>query len=374
MNATLLRRARLGAFAAAMQAPATGDTVAEISGFRAREPESKRSYTIVKVTSASGLAGYGECGPVTPEQITRARELMRGRSASAYEGARIALQSLPELEAAVTCALLDMAGKKAKAPIYQVLGGPTRNKARAMAVLSGNSEDELAASLKQAKSEGHLAFSVPVPPREWANHGKAYAEATHKRMNALRSAAGDGVDFVLDGGGVLAPGDAQTLAAEFERFRLLWLDEPCDCGNLRAAAKISLESVTPVGFGRFAKSGAAFQDLLREDAIDILRPDLARHSIAAIRRMATLAETYYIAVAPYHTGGPVATAAALHLAASLPNFFIQQIPLASAADRKMRRDIVGADIEAVKSGYCALPTGPGLGITINESMLERMAA
>jgi galactonate dehydratase len=357
-----------------MQAPASGDTIGDIRAFRAREQESGRNYTIVKVSTASGLTGYGECAAVAPEQVVRAREAMRGKPATAYDAARIALQSLPEMEAAVTTALIDIAGRRANAPAYQVLGGPTRNKARVLATLRGASDEELIASLKQAKTEGHLAFSVPAPPREWANHGKAYAEAARKRMNALRDAAGDGVDFVLDGGGALAPGDAQTLAAEFERFRLLWLDEPCDCGNLKAAAKVSAESVTPVGFGRFAKSASSFQDLLREDAIDILRPDLGRHSIAAIRRMATLAETYYIAVAPYHAGGPLATAAGLHLAASLPNFFIQQMPAVSAADRKLRTEITGVNVEAVSKGYCALPSGPGLGVKVNEASLERMSA
>ncbi len=88
--------------------------------------------------------------------------------------------------------------------------------------------------------------------------------------------------------------------------------------------------------------------------------------------MSAIAETYYVAAAPYHDGGPVATAAALHAAASMPNFFIQQIPLPDAAeDRRMRAEIAGEAAEVIKDGFAVLPTGPGLGITISEAALEK---
>ena len=145
-------------------------------------------------------------------------------------------------------------------------------------------------------------------------------------LDRVRSAAGEGSDFVLDAAGNLTPGDASSLAAALERSHLLWFDEPCPLSNLSAAYRIASENVTPVGFGRFAAEAGVFQDLLRSDAIDVVRPDLGRHGITQVRRIAAVAEPYYVAVAPFHDGGPIATAAALHLAASLPNFFIQQVP------------------------------------------------
>jgi galactonate dehydratase len=187
----------------------------------------------------------------------------------------------------------------------------------------------------------------------------------------MRRAAGPESDFVLDAGGALVPGDAQQIAAALERFHLLWFDEPAAVSNLGAIKKISSENVTPLGFGRTVKDPGGFQDLLREDCIDILRPDIAVHGISQIRRIAALAETYYTAVAPYHDGGPIATAAALHLAASLPNFFIQQIPQPpDPKDQEMRRAIAG-DVEKVTNGFAALPRGPGLGINVNEAALDR---
>jgi galactonate dehydratase len=190
-------------------------------------------------------------------------------------------------------------------------------------------------------------------------------------MDRMRRATGPDYDFVLDGGGKLVAGDAQTVAAELEKFHLLWFDEPTKVSNLGAIKKISGESVTPLGFGRTLAGSGDFQDLLREDAVDILRPSLAVHGISMIRRIAALAETYYVAVAPHHDGGPVGTAAALHLAASIPNFFIQHVPSPEAGeDRDMRRAIAG-EIEKSSLGFAALPTGPGLGISVDEAALGR---
>jgi hypothetical protein len=111
------------------------------------------------------------------------------------------------------------------------------------------------------------------------------------------------------------------------------------------------------------------------EVADVLRPSLALNGITQIRRIAALAETYYVAVAPYHNGGPIGTAAALHLAASLPNFVIQQIPLPEAeADRRMRAEITGTSVEVVKDGFAALPVGAGLGITVRQKLWKIQGA
>jgi galactonate dehydratase len=199
--------------------------------------------------------------------------------------------------------------------------------------------------------------------------------AAQRRMDALRKAAGEDCDFVLSGAGRLTPGDAATLSSAFERFHLLWFDEPCNTHSLGALRKIASENVTPLGFGEGATDAAFFQNLLREDAIDVVRPEIALHGVSGVRRIAALAEVYYVAVAPKHSQGPVTTAAALHLAASLPNFFIQHIPFpASAADREMRRALTGSDIETVKDGFAALPNRPGLGITIDTAALRKFGS
>jgi galactonate dehydratase len=87
-----------------------------------------------------------------------------------------------------------------------------------------------------------------------------------------------------------------------------------------------------------------------------------------------LAESYYVAIAPFHRGGPVGTAAALHAAASVPNFFIQEVPFpADDRDVAMRRELVGADLEKAQDGFLPLPSGHGLGIALNEDAVRKYA-
>jgi galactonate dehydratase len=279
------------------------------------------------------------------------------------------LTAAPGALAGLDMAMLDLVGKFTNAPVYQVLGGPTRNQARALARIEGETDEALVAAVLQAHAAGHKAFLIPVPATHSPNHSATLVNATQQRLDRVRSAAGAGCDFVVDAGGNLTPGDASSLAAALERSHLLWFDEPCRLSNLTAAYRIAGENVTPVGFGRFASDAGVFQNLLRSDAIDVVRPDLALHGITQSRRLAAVAEPYYVAAAPFHDGGPIATAAALNLAASLPNFFIQQVPcLADEQDRRMRARLAGEATETVKDGFLQLPRGPGLGIRVDESV------
>ncbi len=294
---------------------------------RAIEHIQLRDSTILKVTADNHLVGWGESAVPYDDSLKRAI----GRPA--YQ---CALHQHP----ALNMAMLDIVGQAAKAPIYQILGGPTRNKVRVMTAWSD-----------AAAKAGHRAFIAPPP----------LVQKT-------------GFDFVVDGGGKMTPGEASSLAASLEKLHPLWLDEPCPQVNLGTIRKIAEENVTPLGWGRNFQSLSEVQNMLSEQLIDVVRLDIAKHSISAIRKAAALAETYYVAVAPFHSGGPIATAASIHLAASLPNFFIQQIPWSEGEERKRRAEITGRDIESVREGYVELLTGPGLGIKVNEQALRRYAA
>lgn len=326
--ASLARRARL--------APQAAVAASGPSSIASGKLFARNGYSVVKLETRGGVAGYGEGAPIQQSEFDAALALVKGREATSFEIVRTILPAGTGVESAFNTALLDITGKLAKAPIYQVLGGPTRNKARAMAFLPTADPREM----DRLQKQGYRAFRVPVTLANAAS-----------LLTALRKAAGDGVDFVLDGSARLTPGQASSLAAAVERLHPLWLDEPCPPGNLRAIAKISDENVTPLGFGRAATRPSEFQELLREQVIDVLRPDLGRMSISSIRRSATIAETYYTAVAPYNVGGRIATAAGLQLAAAIPNFFLLDVPPGTAT---------------VKDGFAQLPTAPGLGIEIKE--------
>jgi galactonate dehydratase len=354
--------------AAAVTSAGRDHLISEVRVFPLREPGSRRSYTVVQVRTRSGITGLGECGPITAADVENARTALVGKAATAYQF----LSTGTSLDGAINMALIDITAKACSTPVYRLLGGPTRVKARALARLRGENDSELAASLEQTIRNGYKAFQVPLPPLTGRNQGQAFDKAVRARMDVLRKAGGEGIDFVLDGAARLTPGDAGSVAASLERFHLLWFDEPCSVSNLQTVRKISDETVTPLGFGRTVQEASLFQNLLHEGCVDILRPDLSSYGISRIRQTATLAETYYVAVAPNHEGGPVATAAAIHLAASLPNFFIQHVPQPlTDPDRSMRQEIVSQPVETVRDGFLSLPSGSGFGIEVNEAALNR---
>lgn len=376
LDVVQLRRMRLGMNSQMSEsnlgASESDLAIKDVKTWTLREPVSKRGYTVVKIQTVSGMIGYGECAPLSGAEFAEAKKVITGIPATAFEVTAPLLARFPTARAALNIAMLDVVGKVTKVPIFQLLGGPTRFKARAIMALTGDSESALISSMTRAQGAGFKAFLVPLPLITNRNQGQAYVLATKKRLEALRAAGGEDNDFVLDGGNQLTPGDAQMISAAIERFHVLWFNEPCPPVNLGTFKKIAGENVTPVGIGRHIIEGSEIQNLLREDAVDIIRPDIGLNGISQIRRMAAIAETYYIAVGPTHDGGPIGTAAALHLAASIPNFFIQQIPFPEAEqDRLMRAELTLAPVEIIKEGFAELPIGIGLGITVNEQSLEK---
>jgi galactonate dehydratase len=346
--------------------------IKDVKGWILREPVSRRAYTVIKIQTASGVVGYGECAPLWNAEFQEAKRLIIGQPVTSFDVASGLMSKCTIAWAGINIAMLDVVGKLSRAPIFQVLAGPTRYRARALAQLTGDTDAALLSSMNKAMAAGYKAFNVPVPVVVNRNQGQAYIKAARKRLDDLRAAAGEDSDFVLDGANQLTPGDAQMISAAIEDFHVLWFNEPCPVINLGTFRKIAGESVTCVGLGKEIIHGGEIQNLLREDAVDIVRPDIGLNGISQIRRMAAIAETYYVAVGPNHNGGPVGTAAALQLSASIPNFFIQEIPFPEAEeDRLMRLSLTVNPVEIIKEGFAELPEGPGLGISVNEQSLEK---
>jgi galactonate dehydratase len=380
------KRSRLAAIAARSVQTAVAKPQLPIRNITARavkEPASGRQYLLVRIDTDGGPFGYGETS-AAPDTATALARLATFQSlvgkdalASQIVDAELVRASAPSgARAAVNMALLDILGKVAKAPAYEVLSGRTRNKARAFAPLHGADRDGLVRSLERAKARGFRAFMVDVQIPVGPVRARQFYRTTIDLLTSLRAAGGTGAeDFVLDCGGRTTAAEASVLASALESFHPLWMDEPAGKINEEALLKISRESVTPLGWGRRIDANDGFQNLLRLQAIDVLRPDLAVHPMASIRKAAAMAETYYTAFAPYHGGGPLATAAALHVAASTPNFVIQQVPLpADDRDLAMREELAGKGLEVPIDGFLELPTRPGLGVEINEDAVKKFAA
>src|SRR5882724_3181787 len=168
--------------------------IKDLTAQAVREPVSRREYTFLTVHTDAGVTGIGEAaGPAAPlaAVLPELKKLLAGQDATAVENCRRILTGGPgEVAlAAVNSALLDITGKIAKAPVYQVLGGPTRFKARAAASLHGRTPQELLDSLKQAQPAGFRSFLVPLSPPAARNQGQAFVRGVRQLLERLRTAA-----------------------------------------------------------------------------------------------------------------------------------------------------------------------------------------
>jgi galactonate dehydratase len=368
------RRSLPSAGTAVFAPQAIADHPLKIAAFRAwriKEPVSGRRYTVVRLQSQGGTAGYGEGGPALAGEIAAARTAIVGRRATESEFVRATLGRTPAMEAAVSNAMLDLVSRAKNVPIYQYLGGPVRFKARILAHLEGATAAEMAPSLARAKTQGFLAFTMAAPIRDAMIPLQAYVDKVRKQYTDMQAAAGANSEWVLDGGGAMTPGDAASVATALERTHPIWFDEPTKVITQDGLAKIVEESVMPIGLGRGITDIAGFQSLLASGSVNIVRPDLALNSLTKIKRIAALAETHYVAIAPYHNGGPIGSMAGLHLNAALIDAYAQQIPVPAAdRDAAMRAEITGGLKETGEKGFFALINRPGLGFDVNDKALD----
>src|SRR5579863_10130323 len=124
--------------------------IANLRGWRLREPSSGRRYTVLRLETREGLVGYGEGGPATRAELLEARTAAVGRRPNETEFIRHRLDAFPSMEAAVNNAFLDLLAKASNVPVYQFLGGPTRFKARLLATLEDHKTETLEAQVKRA--------------------------------------------------------------------------------------------------------------------------------------------------------------------------------------------------------------------------------
>jgi galactonate dehydratase len=275
--------------------------IESIDAFPLRELAARRAYTVLRVKTSEGITGWGEAPAIKPDDLTRARSLCISQEVTRYDYLTRQLAGTT-IAGALNMALVDAAAKSANVPVYQFLGGPTRNKVRALTPLPV--VDALEASLAM----GCRAFTIPLALPAAITPRTRLAPGLIAAFETLRKNGGEGVDFVADGMAKLPSAEAADIAVALEPYRPLWLDRPCHAPAAEVLRRISEESTTPLGLGHDADSLTAIQNHLRDGCIDVVRLPIGVFGITPIRRAAALAETYYVAVAPIHDGGPIATA------------------------------------------------------------------
>jgi galactonate dehydratase len=339
-----------------------------------------RNWVFVKVVTDKGLHGWGEATLEGKEETVRVcvhelGQALIGQDPLAVEHHWQALYRhgfwrggvvLNSALAALDQALWDLRGKAWGVPVYQLLGGPTRHCVRLYTHVGiydpGQTEEDARRDVVDgftAVKTGAWATDAALPEAEAI---AAFAE----RVERLRTAVGPRVDILIDSHGRSRPSTAVRLMEALQPYRLFWLEEPTPPDDLEGLARVRAAGPRmDIATGERLYSKWDYVPLLERRLVDVIQPDLCHAGgITECKKIAALAEAYYVQVAPHSPQGPVSTAAAAHLALAIPNFLILEfVRSAPYRDRALREPWT------VHEGHLAVPDRPGLGVELDEEAL-----
>lgn len=272
---------------------------------------------------------------------------------------------------ALDIALWDLEGKRLGVPVYRLLGGPFRDRLRVYAShwLAGvDTPEQAREGAREAVRRGFTAFKWGPfnAKRLRENEARAIAHAA-ELMAAAREGAGPDVEIFVECGERLSPRTAVMAAQAIAPYRPGWFEEPIPFENAKAVARLQQEMPVPIATGERLLSRWEYRELLEGGGCKIIQPDVMHAAgLTEVRKIATMADTYYVPVAPHNPGGPICTLAAMHLAAAIPNFYI----LEQMEDERPLRDELCTNPVRFRDGFFELPTTPGLGTDLRLEVLK----
>lgn len=274
-----------------------------------------------------------------------------------YRGGPVLTSALSGIDQA----LWDIKGKALGVPVYELLGGPTRNRVRVYAHANVGNPDRVREALKQ----GFTAFKTgPARRRKFPRYVETMAEVQYaaERFAEFRKLVGPDVDIGVDFHGAVSPAHAKMLIKALEPHNPMFIEEPCQAQNHDVMAEIARGTHLPIATGERVFTKWGFREVLEKKAATILQPDVCHAGgITEVRLIAGMAEAYYASIAPHNPLGPISLAAGVQIAASIPNFLIQE--QVSLGEGYLKQPFT------VRTGYLDLPAGPGLGIELDENAM-----
>jgi galactonate dehydratase len=332
----------------------------------------KPRWLFLKVHTNAGIVGLGE--PITEGRALTCAEAVKeiepylvGKDPrrvahhwqaiyrhAFYRGGPILTSALSGIDQA----LWDIKGKALGVPVYELLGGPTRDRVRVYAH-AGTPEQ-----MKRMQAQGFTAFKTGPAKKRPARYIETQGAVRYAadQFAALRQAMGPDVDIAIDFHGAISPATAKLLIKAIEPYQPMFVEEPCQAQNHDVMAEIARGTHLPIATGERVFTKWGFREVLEKRAATVLQPDLCHAGgITEVRLIAGMAEAYYAAVAPHNPLGPISLAAGVQLAASIPNFLCQE--QVSLGEGYLKKPFT------VRDGYLDLPTGPGLGIELDENAL-----
>jgi L-alanine-DL-glutamate epimerase-like enolase superfamily enzyme len=347
------------------------------------------TYLWVRIHTDEGLIGLGESYPNAEAEAaivhSRLAPVLLGRDASAIDrlwadmflnisysgwgGAEIRALS------AVDIALWDLLGKATGQPIYKLLGGASRPSIR----IYNTCYDHLDFNREPARLARELLASNIKAMKIWPFDGIAkqnggnYISAEQIRQGAeplrlIREECGDSIDVAIEFHGFWNLPSAIKIAAALEPYKPMWLEEMLPQDNLAAYAELAHSTDIPLCLSERLLTRWGFRELLENRAAGIIMPDISWcGGISEGKKIATMAETYYLPIAPHNCGGPVLHFATAHLSANVPNLYIMESVRRHYSEEY--DGLVTQKLVAGANGELPLPPGPGLGVELSSAVL-----
>ena len=277
---------------------------------------------------------------------------------------------------AIDLALWDLAGKRAGQPVYQLLGGASRQTIRTYNTCYDHIDFmrepvRLAAELQAAGIHAMKIWPFDTVARQ--NRGQYITAAQMAQclepVRLIREEFGDSMEIALEFHGFWNLPTAIKIAHALEQYQPMWLEEMLPQDNLEAYARLAAATNLPLCLSERLMTRWGFRELFENGAAQIIMPDLSWcGGISEAKKLAGMAETWFLPIAPHNCGGPVLHAATLHLAANATNLFIAESVRRHYADEY--RGIVTPVLPAVDGSF-PLPPGPGLGVELAPEVLAR---
>ncbi|MFL9841843.1 galactonate dehydratase [Sphingomonas sp. ST-64] len=344
-------------------------------------------WLFVRVETEDGCFGWGEASlEGHSEAVDGAFESLRDRFIGAdprriedvwqvayrggfYRGGAVLMSALAGLDQA----LWDLKGRHYGLPAWEMMGGQVRDKVRAYAWIGGDRPDDVGAAAAARKAQGFSAVKMNATSELDYLTAPRFDDVVER----VRAAQAAGMDVGLDFHGRVHRAMAKQLAKHLEPLGLLFIEEPILSENPEVLAQISNQVSIPIALGERLYSRWDFKPFLASGAVDIIQPDLSHAGgLSECRRIAAMAEAYDVAVAPHCPLGPLALAACLQLAGCTPNVVLQEMSLGIHynAGHDLLHFCANPDVLSPVDGFLPIPTGPGLGVEIDEAAVRKADA